>query len=76
MRKLPAGSVAIIVTNPEQTRSNDTEFQYRASSDVVYLSNFVEPECALVFVKPKGNKPGQFLMFVRAKDRTRRPSSN
>jgi Xaa-Pro aminopeptidase len=71
LRKLPAGSVAIIVTNPEQTRSNDTEFQYRASSDVVYLSNFVEPECALVFVKPKGNKPGQFLMFVRAKDRTR-----
>ena len=53
LRKLPAGSLAIIVTNPERTRSNDTEFQYRPSSDVLYLSNFQEPECSLVFFKSR-----------------------
>lgn len=70
LRKLPAGSVAIIVTNPERTRSNDTEFPYRPSSDVLYLSNFPEPDCVLVFVKPESGK-GKFIMFVRPKDRAR-----
>ena len=70
-RRMPAGSVAVIVTSPERTRSNDTEYQYRPSSDVLYLSNFQEAECALVFVKPKTGKDNKFLMFVRPKDRTR-----
>ena len=69
MKRLPVGSVAIIVTNPERTRSNDTEFAYRPSSDMLYLSNFPEPEAVLVFVKQKG--ASRFLMFVRPKDRTR-----
>lgn len=69
MRRLPVGSVAIIVTNPERTRSNDTEYAYRPSSDMLYLSNFQEPEAVLVFVKQKGSS--RFIMFVRPKDRTR-----
>jgi len=69
IKKLPANSVAIIVTNPERTRSNDTEFAYRPSSDVLYLSNFPEPECVLVFTKFKGDN--RFLMFVRPKDKMR-----
>jgi Xaa-Pro aminopeptidase len=68
-KKLPANSVAIIVTNLEQTRSNDTEYAYRPSSDVLYLSNFPEPECVLVFTKFKGDN--RFLMFVRPKDKMR-----
>jgi len=68
-KKMPANSVAIIVTNPERTRSNDTEYAYRPSSDVLYLSNFPEPECVLVFTKFKGDN--RFLMFVRPKDKMR-----
>ncbi|MBX9939452.1 MAG: aminopeptidase P N-terminal domain-containing protein [Candidatus Obscuribacterales bacterium] len=70
LRRMPANSVAIIVTSPERTRSNDTEYQYRPASDVLYLSNFHEPEAALVFVKD-GEGKGRFLMFVRPKDRAR-----
>ena len=69
LKRLPMGSVAVIVTNPEQTRSNDTEYPYRASSDTLYLSNFPEPDGVLVFVKAKGKS--RFIMFVRPKDRTR-----
>ena len=76
LKRLPKGSVAIIVTNPERTRSNDTEFPYRASSDMIYLTNFKEPEAVAVFVKgeSKGKKKTQskaknrFIMFVRPKD--------
>ena len=69
LKRLPVGSVAIIVTNPERTRSNDTEYAYRPSSDMLYLSNFPEPEAVLVFVKAKGKS--RVIMFVRPKDRTR-----
>lgn len=69
LKRLPMGSVAVIVTNPERPRSNDTEYAYRPSSDVLYLSNFPEPEAVLVFVKAKGKS--RFIMFVRPKDRTR-----
>lgn len=69
LKRLPMGSVAVIVTNPERTRSNDTEYAYRPSSDMLYLSNFPEPEAVLVFVKAKGKS--RFIMFVRPKDRTR-----
>jgi Xaa-Pro aminopeptidase len=69
IKKMPANSVAIFVTNPERTRSNDTEYAYRPSSDVLYLSNFPEPECVLVFTKFKGDN--RFLMFVRPKDKMR-----
>lgn len=69
LKRMPVGSVAVIVTNPERTRSNDTEYAYRPSSDMLYLSNFPEPEAVLVFVKAKGKS--RFIMFVRPKDRTR-----
>ncbi|MBU6453957.1 MAG: aminopeptidase P N-terminal domain-containing protein [Cyanobacteria bacterium REEB67] len=69
VKKLPANSVAIIVTGPERTRSNDTEYAYRPSSDVLYLSNFGEPECVLAFVK--GKEDSRFIMFVRPKDKMR-----
>lgn len=69
LKRLPNGSVAIIVTNPERTRSNDTEYAYRPSSDVLYLSNFPEPEAVLVFVKHGNDK--RFIMFVRPKDKVR-----
>jgi Xaa-Pro aminopeptidase len=72
VKKLPANSVAIVVTGPERTRSNDTEYAYRPASDVLYLSNFAEPECVLVFTKSAETPDSsEFLMFVRPKDKMR-----
>ncbi len=67
LAKMLPDSVAIVVSNPEATRSNDTEFPYRQSSDVLYLSNFPEPESVLVLSNVKG--VNKFIMFVRPKDR-------
>jgi Xaa-Pro aminopeptidase len=67
---LKPNSVAIIVSNPERTRSNDTEYPYRQSSDILYLNGFPEPESALVFHKVS-RKETKLVMFVRAKDAAR-----
>jgi Xaa-Pro aminopeptidase len=67
--KLAPNSVAFVVSNPEQTRSNDTEFPYRQSSDILYLSNFPEPQTVLI-LSNIADKPS-FSMIVRPKDRTR-----
>lgn len=67
--RLPVDSVAIIVGNPEMTRSNDTEYTYRPSSDILYLSGFPEPGAVLVFKKTKSQN--RFIMFVRPKDAER-----
>src|SRR5947209_1799648 len=66
--KMAPNSVAIIVANPERTRSADTEFTYRQNSDILYLNGFPEPESVLV-VSKLGRKTPQLLMFVRPKDR-------
>ncbi len=70
-KRMSVDSVAIINTNPMQTRSNDTEYAYRPSSDMLYLSNFPEPEAVLVFVKTKASSKNRFIMFVQPKDRSR-----
>lgn len=67
--KLLPNSVAIIVSNPEQVRSNDVHFPYRQSSDLLYLSNFPEPQSLLILTNLKGMP--EFMMFVRPKDRAR-----
>jgi Xaa-Pro aminopeptidase len=45
---LPKGSVAVIFTNPERNRSNDTDFKFHPNVDFWYLTGFPEPEAALV----------------------------
>lgn len=62
-------SVAIVVSNPERTRSNDTEYPYRQSSDVLYLNGFPESH-ALLVVHNLGRRP-QVIMFVLPKDAAR-----
>jgi Xaa-Pro aminopeptidase len=69
LKKLLPNSVAIFVSNPEQTRSNDTEFPYRQSSDIMYLSNFLEPQTVVILSNVE--ELSNFAMIVRAKDRTR-----
>lgn len=65
--KMPANSVAFILSNPERIRSNDTEYPYRQSSDVLYLSGFPEPESVLVLTNIKAE--AQYKMIVRPKNR-------
>jgi len=68
--RLEPSSVAIIASNTEQTRSNDTEYPYRQSSDMLYLNGFDEPESVLVITNI-GNQPASVIMFVRPKDASR-----
>jgi Xaa-Pro aminopeptidase len=67
-RMLP-NSLAIFVSNPERTRSNDTEHAYRQNSDILYLNGFPEPESVLVISRVGGKD--KRIMFVRPKDRAR-----
>lgn len=59
-------SVCILVANPEVTRSNDTHFPFRQSSEIVYLNGFPEPNSALVVSKIAGKQ--KVMMLVRPKD--------
>ncbi len=64
-----AGGVAVIPSAPISVRSNDVEYVYRQDNDFYYLSGFAEPESVAVFAP--GNKGGEYLLFVRARDRER-----
>ncbi len=59
-------AVAIFAPSPERRRSHDTFYPYRASSDVLYLTGFPEPD-AVVVLAP-GHPEGDFHMFVRERD--------
>lgn len=59
-------TVAILPTAPVRVRSNDSDHRYRPDSDVLYLTDFAEPEAVAVFAP---NHPEhQFILFVRPRD--------
>jgi Xaa-Pro aminopeptidase len=62
-------AVAILPSAPVAVRSNDVEFVYRQDNDFYYLTGFAEPESVAVFAR--GHKDGEFVMFVRPRDRER-----
>ncbi len=64
-----AGGVAVIPSAPISVRSNDVEYVYRQDNDFYYLTGFAEPESVAVFAP--GNKGGEYLLFVRPRDRER-----
>lgn len=64
--ELLGDDVAVLGSAPVATRSNDTEFDYRADSDLVYLTAFEEPDCVAVFV-PR-HPDHRFVLFVRPRD--------
>ncbi len=66
MEEIGTDGVAIFTAAPERSRSADTHYPYRPSSDVLYLSGFEEPETVLVFAP--GHDDGSFIMFVRPRD--------
>jgi Xaa-Pro aminopeptidase len=64
-----AGGVAVIPSAPIAVRSNDVEYPYRQDNDFYYLTGFAEPESVAVFAP--GNKDGEYILFVRPRDRER-----
>jgi Xaa-Pro aminopeptidase len=66
MRRMEPGSVAIIPSARERTRSNDTEYRYRQDSDFFYLTGFNEPEAVAVIAPAKEGQ--RFTLFVRPRD--------
>ena len=64
-----AGGVAVIPSAPISVRSNDVEYVYRQDNDFYYLTGFAEPESVAVFAP--GNKDGEYILFVRPRDRER-----
>lgn len=62
-------AAAILPSAPVAVRSNDVEFVYRQDNDFYYLTGFAEPESVALFAP--GHKDGEFVMFVRPRDRER-----
>lgn len=62
-------AVAVLPSAPVAIRSNDVEFAYRQDNDFYYLTGFAEPESVALFAP--GNKNGEFVLFVRPRDRER-----
>ncbi|WP_277749331.1 Xaa-Pro aminopeptidase [Parahaliea mediterranea] len=66
MAMMEPGSIAIIPSARELTRSRDTEFPFRQDSDFYYLCGFNEPDAVMVLVP--GREHGEFVMFCRERD--------
>ncbi|ASJ75976.1 aminopeptidase P N-terminal domain-containing protein [Granulosicoccus antarcticus] len=66
MRIMGENSIAVIPAARSCTRSRDTEYPYRADSNMLYLSGFDEPDALMVLIP--GRRAGQYLMFCRERD--------
>jgi Xaa-Pro aminopeptidase len=66
MRMMGPDSIAILPTNPEQSRNRDVDFPFRPDSDFYYLTGFAEPEAVAVLTP--GRKHGEYLLFCRDRD--------
>jgi len=64
-----AGGVAVLPSAPVSVRSNDVEYVYRQDNDFYYLTGFGEPESVAVFAP--GHKDGEYVLFVRPRDKER-----
>jgi len=69
MEAIAPGATAIMTSAPVATRSGDVEFIYRQDSDFYYLTGFGEPES--VAVLSPGHPDGEFVMFLRPRDKER-----
>jgi Xaa-Pro aminopeptidase len=66
IKHMTPGSVAIVASAREATRSNDTNYRYRQDSDFLYLTGFDEPE-AIAVIKASNDGP-KYTLFVRPRD--------
>ena len=63
------GGVAVLPSAPIAVRSNDVDYVYRQDSDFYYLTGFAEPESVAIFAP--GHKDGEYVLFVRPRDKER-----
>ena len=66
MRIMGEHSIAVIPSARAAMRSRDTEYRYRADSNLLYLSGFDEPETLMVLIPNR--RAGQYIMFCRERD--------
>src|SRR6202166_3118421 len=69
MDAIAPGATAILPSAPVAVRSGDVEFVYRQDSDFYYLTGFAEPD-SVALLSP-GHPDGEFVMFVRPRDKER-----
>jgi Xaa-Pro aminopeptidase len=69
MRIMGRDSIAILPAAVPKTRNNDVHYGFRQDSDFHYLTGFDEPESVAVLVP--GRSGGEYLLFVRERDRER-----
>ncbi|MFK7890391.1 MAG: Xaa-Pro aminopeptidase [Granulosicoccus sp.] len=66
MRLMGDHSIALIPSARQAMRSRDTEYKYRADSNMLYLTGFDEPDVLMVLIPNR--KAGQYLVFCRERD--------
>ncbi|NUW55117.1 Xaa-Pro aminopeptidase [Cronobacter turicensis] len=69
LAKMAPASAALIFAAPEATRSADSEYPYRQSSDFLYFTGFNEPEAVLVLIK-SDETHSHSVIFNRLRDKT------
>ena len=66
--KLGKQGIAFIPGARAKARNDDVEYPFRQTSDMLYLTNFSEPDALLVIT---GGKRGKSVLFSRPKDETK-----
>lgn len=65
LEQLPAGHAMLLLPHHHHLRNGDAEFRYRQCSDILYLTGWGDPECA-VLLRPGTEEP--FVLFVQEKN--------
>ena len=66
MSQMEPNSIAILSAAHSVLRNGDSEYPYRQSSDMYYLTGFTEPQSVLVLIP--GREQGETLLFCQEKD--------
>lgn len=61
-------AVLILRAGGQKNRSHDTDYRFRAHSDMLYLTGFEEPDAVAVFRTGAREEGGPFTLFVRPRD--------
>ena len=66
MSSIGEDAALVVFSNPVRNRSNDTDYDYRQNSDMLYLTGFAEPESVMVLVP--GHDEHRYVLFLRERD--------
>lgn len=65
LERLGEGEGLLVFSSPEHLRNQDAEYRYRQHSDVLWLTGWRAPECA-VLIRKDADEP--FVMFVQPRN--------